>query len=127
MPSLQLLIETDRNSTDSPTGLSRKVIITTDSQAYDFSCPIITIVCAMFLGFMIAFKPDNALTNFSASEQLHRLYAWYNRACRGRGTIAKRIPASPTRPSVRLSARIRIFGAPALFFPAWNPKRNTAR
>jgi hypothetical protein len=127
MPSLQRLVETDRNSIDSPTGpLSRKVIITTDSQAYDFSRPIITIVCAMSLGFIIAFKPHNTFTNFSAAAQLHRLSAWYSRACRGRDY--RQEDSSFSNPPVcSLSARIRIFGAPALFFPAWNPKWNTAR
>jgi len=54
------------------------VIITTDSRAYDSFWPIIRIACAIFLGFMIAFKPGNALTSFSAAEQLHRLAAWCN-------------------------------------------------
>jgi hypothetical protein len=78
MPSLQRFVETDRNFFDLPTGPpSRTVIITTDSRAYDLFWPIVRILCAIFFGSMIAFKPDNVLPSFAA-EQIHRLAAWCN-------------------------------------------------
>jgi CheY-like chemotaxis protein len=78
MPSLQRLVETDRNFIVLPSGPpSRTVIITTDSRAYDLFWPVVRILCAIFFGSMIAFNPDKVLPSFAA-EQLHRLAAWCN-------------------------------------------------
>ena len=96
MASRQWFNGANRDSIDSPTGPIPGVMFKTDgSRASDFSWPPI-VICAILLGFIVAYNFGSAPAMVRATDDLHRLFAWRDQSAKQETRKALVITANRT-------------------------------